>query len=311
MSKLLAALLLILSTSVNAYTTEQLPDANGSVQVSHDSDDYNTIDVTVGSSFENGAGVRLIYENTTAPGFDANSDGAQVTYVKSSDDWKVRGSAGSKNTRFTGGEHSTFIGDITLEAKVTDKITVEGFADYNVVDTSNSIINNVRSALVGVSIDYLITDDIVYTMTTGATFFTDDNTRTFFRNKLSYTVLPEYGISIYGKTVNRWDSNEGSKNYWSPNRFSSQVVGAKIRKSYSGLMWTAQYDLGSQQVEDAFYVKSHNAIHSWLLQVDTKPNKKAGYTFGVTAIGTDVNAARGGEDNYYWTGINAWLKIPL
>jgi hypothetical protein len=310
MSKLLAILLLV-STNVFAFETEQLPNIGGKIAITKDAEKFATQKISGETTTSSGIGLRMTKFNYDAPAFDADGNSLQLIYVKASEDWKVRGAVGSKSLNHENGSNSLLVADVTLSLILTDRLSAEVSADTDIVESINGVNNNIRYTNVTGSVDYLFTERLSLTSTLSNTWFTDDNSRLAFKNKLTYTIIPEYGVSVYGLLVNRKDSNAGSRNYWSPDTYASQSVGVKIRQVHSSLVYSAQGDVGAQQVKDIFGYKTSTSIYSWLLQVETPPGKIKGMVGGVTLEGSNTRSVDSASPDYYWTSATAWLKVPF
>ena len=209
------------------------------------------------------------------------------------------------------GNNSYFVADANLRLTMTDRFTM-GFAfASDLVESTRSIQTGTRYYYTAVDGDYLLSDNININVILGNVNFTDDNNRPFIRTKTTWTFLPEYGVSTYLRTRNQSDTNPGSTNYFSPDTLAQQAIGLAIRKPYSGHVYTASVDYGSEQVKNVDGSSTSNPIYSWMLGVQTNPGRKTGITYGASLMGSNSNVFKSGGDSYDWYGITLWLKVPL
>ena len=217
------------------------------------------------------------------------------------------------------GSRDSFIANADLKLVMTDRLTIGAAIATDVVESPASIMENVRQVYTAADADYLITENLNFNVIAGVVSFIGEpdanNKRPFIRTNTTWTFLPEHGVSVNFRTRNQYDTDAGSIYYFSPERLARQSVGLNIRKPYGGLVYTAGVEYGSEQVTDAGGVKDTHPIYGWQLGVQTNPGRKTGTTYGISLIGSNAagigNNASGGGDNYYWYGLNSWIKVPL
>ena len=269
----------------------------------YDSDLYKTNSLLVGGYTKDNIGAFVGYSEYSGRSFNAYSQVAEVAY-------KSRLISGKGGVRVIDGK-SNFIGDVEHRGRISNNVSYGVSGVYDIVDSMNGINNNVRSLYTGVDIDYQPVERVSIAAVLSNTYYTDDNTRQMLRGKMSYTVVPEYGVSVYYKAKAQRDSSPGSMNYYSPKELYENSIGMAIREKVAGLVVTGAIDFGIQDATSSTNVKTNQSIHTYQVGIHTPPTIKNGVTYGVVMIQTNAGNNYSSSDGYSWTGINGWVKIPF
>lgn len=208
------------------------------------------------------------------------------------------------------GSRDTLVADAELKLIMTDRFTIGAAVATDLVESARSIQTGTRYVYTAADADYLLTENLNFNVIAGNMYFTDNNNRPFIRTKTTWTFLPEHGVSTYLRTRNQYDTNPGSYNYFSPDTLAQQAIGLAIRKPYSGLVYTAGVEFGSEQVTVDGNKDTH-PIYGWQLGVQTSPGRKTGTTFGASLVGSNASGFNGGGSDYNWYGATLWIKVPL
>lgn len=236
------------------------------------------------------------------------------------------------------------VADVELKLILTDSLTVGLSASRDVVETaanaaSGSLVGytvvigdttvqnpNITPVIVDTAaadLDLQLSDNLSTYAQVGVAHFSNDNDRLFVHSKTTYTILPEYGVSVYARLKYQHDSNPTAgrqcvgdaiwlcvtPSYFSPDQRYSVLPGIQIRQAYNGLVYTASAEAGKQWTTVAGDT-SAATIYSWQLGVQTQPGKRYGTTFGVNLFGTNANT-NSSSDKYHWYGLYSWLKVPF
>lgn len=372
MKKLLLATLVAASFSAHAqYMGTVPPNAELGFNYTTDSDKFNTRYGWVGASASNGWGVRygvghgsgndatvgtvLFYNRvppekqniTSTSGF--NTQVLQATYVNIGENHDFQGAFGVKRVNSTAtldgvvynDTQDVLVGTAELKLVMTDTLTIGGTVTRDVVETSGNTVyaaipgsySNTTATTVALDMDLQLSDNLSIFAQVGETFFSNANERTFVHTKTTYAVLPEYGVSVFGRVKYQYDTNPtdltgdkcynndiaGTVNdgwvcptavpYFSPEQRFTVAPGVQYRKPFAGMVFTGSVEYGKQWTTVQSDTTSTN-IHSWSLGLQTSPGKKTGVTFGATVFGTNANIT-GNSGDYNWYGLYSWIKVPL
>jgi len=117
------------------------------------------------------------------------------------------------------------------------------------VETQNSLNNGIYYTLGAVSIEQRILDRLSGVLTAGNMYFSDSNTRPFFRLNLIYDVLPEYGINLQLRYRQYRDTNTAvANNYFNPDQYRETLFAVGLRRVVEGWRLAGTAGLGSQTV---------------------------------------------------------------
>ena len=281
------------------------------------------VDVNEKYNFHGAIGVRALdystdTSNTTSAQAKALNDfilangspDPALSYAKNVDS-KLGANDGSLN-----GSRNVLIADAELRFQFTDKINGGVSFSTDIVESLRSIQTGTTYTYVGADADFVLVENVNFNINVGDIYFSDGNNRPLVRSKLSWTFLPEYGISTYLRTKNQTDSNPGSSNYYSPETLAQQAIGLQIRRLLNGLVYSAGAEYGEEQVNvfsraSQSSSRSSTPIYAWRMGVQTNPVKNAGITYGASLTGSNTSAINGGDQDYRWYGLYSWLKIPF
>lgn len=269
----------------------------------YDSESYKTNSILVGGYTKDNLGAFVGYSEYSGRSFNVSSQIAEVAYKSS----LLSGKGGIRTTD----GRSTFIGDIEHRGKISNNLSYGVTGIYDIVDSTNGINNDVTSLYAGVDIDYQPVDKVSIAGVLSNTYYTDGNNRQMLRGKMSYTVVPDYGVSVYYKTKVQHDSSPGSKNYYSPKELYENSIGVAIREKVVGVVATGAIEFGVQDATSVDNFKTNQSIHTYQVGVQTPPSQKNGVTYGILMIKTNSGNNYNSSDGYSWTGINGWVKIPF
>lgn len=225
--------------------------------------------------------------------------------------------------------HTTLVADAELRLILTDSLTVSASLSRDTVDTATAVALSAAGTLTmvdtaSVDMDLQLSDNLSTYLQMGVSHFSDSNNRMFVQSKTTYTILPEYGVSVYARLKYQHDSDPRTGNtcgeaksswqcavppYYSPDQRYSASPGIQIRQAHDGLVYTASAEVGKQWttvVGDT----STATIYSWQLGIQTQPGKRTGNTFGVNLFGTNASQLSG-SPNYHWYGLYSWMKVPF
>ncbi len=80
-------------------------------------------------------------------------------------------------------------------------------------------------------------------------YFSDTNTRPFFRLNLIYDVLPEYGVNLQLRYRQYRDTNTAvANNYFNPNQYHETMFAVGMRRMVEGWRLAGTAGLGSQTI---------------------------------------------------------------
>lgn len=274
--------------------------------------------VNVGENhdFHGAIGVRKTEYKTSTDGIDSALSSADAILLGKTGSGTINSEGGyftqvndiSKDQ--LSGSRDTLIANAELKLIMTDRFTIGAAVATDLVESARSIQTGTRYVYTAADADYLLTENLNFNVIAGNMYFTDNNNRPFIRTKTTWTFLPEHGVSTYLRTRNQYDTNPGSYNYFSPDTLAQQAIGLAIRKPYSGLVYTAGVEFGSEQVTVDGNKDTH-PIYGWQLGVQTSPGRKTGTTFGASLVGSNASGFNGGGSDYNWYGATLWIKVPL
>jgi len=356
LKKIVATMFAFCVTAASAqYVGTLPPNLEGKFEYSTDTDNFTTTAIWGGATLANGVGVRYGHLTARGDGVDAvrstdnitgvttqikttaarsTSKVLQATYAKVSDNLHLQGAIGLRQT--TGwasylaipalnlnqsSTHLVFDGEAFLV--LTPTLSATFAASRDTLDSVGNLGGAVYMTTLSASADYEVTDRLSVSATVGNTGFSDGNDRRFVRGRLTYTVLPEQGVSVFTSTKLNWNSDPRASYrdcgddatstwtctgpYFNPERQREHTVGAQIRQQYAGLVFSGSLEAGRQWTANQGTTSS--TTYTWKAGVQTQPGKRDGVTYGVTLVG--VQSANAEDPTYRWHGVYAWLKAPF
>lgn len=284
--------------------------------------------------------------------FSVNSEFVQLTYVDLGEDHSFHGAFGVRtvgtisnhldmqftdptiNTSVNGGNGPSqhIIADAELKLVMTDSLTLGITAATDVVESVRSLQTGTTYVYVAGDMDLLLDENLNLNVIAGDVHYSDNNDRLFIKTKLTWTFIPEYGLSTYLRTKSQTDTNPQSTttitgetdsptggywygfnrpvNYYSPQYLNQAAVGLQLRVPHSGLVYTAGVDFGHEWATLKDGTSTDNPVYSWQLGIQTSPGRKTGTTYGVSVTGSN-SSIRGSGGDYNWYGLNSWMKVPF
>ena len=202
--------------------------AEGKVSYTYDTDKFKTWSIAGGAVFAgtdgNGFGARITtteYDGVAKSvgggvgSLVGHSESVQATTVHLGDVYTWQGAIGVKQTTANASagavsqtnSSADLVFDGEIRRALTDTVSAGISLSRDVVESSGGILTNTTvTTLIG-DADITITDNLNMSLVLGDSHFSDHNNRQFVRTKLTYTLVPEYGVSAYVRTRNQWDSN--------------------------------------------------------------------------------------------------------
>lgn len=190
-------------------------------------------------------------------------------------------------------DHSLLTTDSYYAFQAASATRAEVFLSRDRVETQNSINNGIYYTLGGLSVEQQLTERFVGVLTAGNMYFSDSNTRPFFRVRAIYDVLPEYGISAQIRYRQYRDTNTSvANNYFNPDNYKEAMVALGVRRFINGWRLAALVGFGRQQVNQ------DPSTNTQLIELNaTSPH--AGPVFSRTRLGYSKSAGFQGPDYAY------------
>lgn len=169
----------------------------------------------------------------------------------------------------------------------------EFFVNRDRVETQNSINNGIYYTLGGLSLEQQFTNRLVGILTVGNMYFSDSNTRPFFRVRAIYDVFPEYGITAQLRYRQYRDTNTNvPNNYFNPDNYKEAMAAIGLRRFVNDWRLAALLGFGRQQVNQ------DSSTGTQLIEVSaTSPHY--GPIFSRTRLGYNKSAGFQGPDYAY------------
>lgn len=221
------------------------------VFASHDSESFNI--------FKIGTGILPIYQN------GQNYWGVNATrnfYTAPS--WSTAGTQANVLKRDinpqTGLGHSLALGvsdtqgrnvltaDLNHSASITSTTNYEIFFNRDRVETRNSLVNGVSFNFYGGSLESRISPSWTLIGFLGEQQFSDDNSRTHFRAKLIYDLLPEQGVNLQLRHRQYHNSADLTTNYFNPKNYQEDMFAIGLRRRVASWQLSGLMGLGRQKI---------------------------------------------------------------
>jgi hypothetical protein len=316
MKKVLLASLIAASFSAHAqYMGTVPPNVDARFFYSEDTDKFRVTTAHVGAAHKSGVGARIGYTNYQSPNLSTNSEFMQFTYVDIGDNYDFHGAFGVRNTDAS--PNPVVAGDAELRLTMTDSLTFGLSVATDSVESERGILNGTTYATVAGDMDLQLSDNLNLGAIVGITHFSDDNDRFFAKSKLTWTVLPKQGVSVFATLMGQTDTNAKAslpaeqRNYYSPDSLIQSTVGAQIRKPYNGMVYLASVEYGYRIASVSGSGDETTPVYVWVLGAQTNPGRKTGITYGVSLTGSNVSLSSANGGNYNWYGLNSWIKVPF
>lgn len=220
--------------------------------ISSDSEGFNAY--KIGAQYlplyqhgDNYSGISYQFNKFTQNNWSA--DGNQFGLVSKSIDPKTAlGYIATINANNIKG-HTLLTTDSYFGFNATPSTRAEFYINRDWVETQNSINNGIYYTLGGVSVEQKLFDGLSGVITGGNMYFSDSNTRPFFRANLIYDIFPEYGINVQARYRQFRDTNTNvPNNYFNPDNYNEGMLAVGFRRFVQGWMFAGNLGLGRQRV---------------------------------------------------------------
>lgn len=172
------------------------------------------------------------------------------------------------------------------------------------VETQNALNNGIYYTLGAVSVEQRLIDRLSAILMGGNMYFSDTNTRPFFRVNLVYDVLPDHGLNLQLRYRQYRDTNTNvPNNYFNPNQYRETLFAVGFRRVIEGWRLAGTAGLGSQTVN------SDGSTGTQLLEF-TATSPSVSSVFFRTRIGYRKAAGFQGPD-YTYSYFMEELIIPF
>lgn len=139
--------------------------------------------------------------------------------------------------------------DSYLGFQATPTTRAEVMLSREWVETQNALNNGIYYTLGAVSVEQRLIDRLSTILMGGNMYFSDTNTRPFFRVNLVYDVLPDYGLNLQLRYRQYRDTNTNvPNNYFNPNQYRETLFAVGFRRVIEGWRLAGTAGLGSQTV---------------------------------------------------------------
>ncbi len=147
------------------------------------------------------------------------------------------------------GGYTLLTTDSYLGFQATPSTRAEVMISREWVETQNALNNGIYYTLGAVSIEQRIMDRLSGILMAGNMYFSDSNTRPFFRGNLVYDVLPDYGVNLQLRYRQYRDTNTNvANNYFNPNQYREVMLAVGFRRMVEGWRLAGTAGLGSQTI---------------------------------------------------------------
>jgi hypothetical protein len=292
----LLAALCVCATGADAQSV------TGSLFVSHDSDSFDELRLSVGYSGEEGFGLAAGAMRYSAPGWSANGALLAGTYVENRKARQIDASVGAAQID---GRNYLVGGIDYLQRWEPGHALGFGF-ERNIVNSQGGIEDGIvynSLALVG---DYVFSAPFNVGLAAGSTYFTDSNHRPFLRTRWNYSLDEQYGLNAYLKTRSYRNSDPDRPQYFSPQWLNEASLGLSSRwLAAERVVLSAALDAGMQ------YTNADNQpIWGAFLGFASPRNAAIRWNIGLLATNTaSLFTSQSGA--YQYLSATAQLNIPL
>lgn len=288
------------------------PFATGEAAYSKDSDGFRISGLTAGIGLytsEENFYDRIVYKRSSldfaAAGFSmrGNSDSVFGAKTFASPLGPVKGEVALTSLRLPNWETTT--GSVQISGQPAQAVNYEIRAEKSIVESVNSLNNQVTYSAQTLALDYQITPRLNVAGVLGRLNFSDQNKRALLKAKASYVLSEEYGIRTYLKTVRHTNSLPYTGNYFSPDNFRDYLVGIGFRRHLAVLrgVLSGYAETGSQAADGV-----NTPVHGAQIRLEAFPNRPWHYDL---SLGVQTSAGTGGGSNYEYRYAKAALVWPF
>lgn len=147
------------------------------------------------------------------------------------------------------GGHTLLTTDSYLGIQATPSTRAEVMLSREWVETQNALNNGIYYTLGAVSVEQRLADRLSGVLMAGNMYFSDTNTRPFWRANLIYDVLPDDGVNLQLRYRQYRDTNTNvTNNYFNPNQYREILFAVGFRRMVEGWRLAGTAGLGSQTV---------------------------------------------------------------
>ena len=147
------------------------------------------------------------------------------------------------------GGHTLLTTDSYIGFQPTSSTRTEFILSREWVETQNALNNGIYYTLGAASIEQRLLDRLSGIVMGGNMYFSDTNTRPFFRLNLIYDALPDYGVNLQLRYRQYRDTNTNvANNYFNPNQYRETMLAVGFRKLIEGWRISGVAGLGSQTI---------------------------------------------------------------
>jgi len=139
--------------------------------------------------------------------------------------------------------------DSQVGVQLTDTTRAELLVNRDRVETQNAINNGIYYTLGAISIEQKIIERLSLIAMGGNMYFSDSNTRPFFRLRGIYDLWPEYGVTAQIRYRQYRDTDtDVPNNYFNPNKYNETMVVFGVKKRVQGWIVSGLAGMGRQRV---------------------------------------------------------------
>ncbi len=144
---------------------------------------------------------------------------------------------------------SLLVTDSSYGFKATDSTRIELLLNRDRVETQGALTNNIYYTLIGGSVEQQIIDRLSVVGMVGNMYFSDTNTRPFFRAKIIYDLWPDYGLTAQLRYRQYRDTNTNvANNYFNPDTYNEGMFVLGMKKRYEAWVFSGTAGIGRQTV---------------------------------------------------------------
>lgn len=144
---------------------------------------------------------------------------------------------------------NVLVTDSSYGFAITKSTRAELILNRDRVETQNAITSGVYYTLVGASLEQQIIDRLSVVGLIGNMYFSDTNTRPFFRAKAVYDLWPEYGLTAQLRYRQYRDTNTNVANtYFNPDTYNEAMFALGMKHRYEGWILAGTAGIGRQTV---------------------------------------------------------------
>lgn len=289
------------------------PFLTGETAYSEDSDGFQIRNLTAGigyytsdENFYDRIGYKRSSIDFAASGFSIHANSDSVFGAKSFSMpvglVKIDATLTSLKLRTWG---STTTGSMQISGQAGQAMNYEIRSEKNIVDSLNSLVNQVIYSAQTLAIDYQFTPRLNIAGVLVRLNFSDQNRRSLWKAKATYVLSEEFGIRTYLKATRHTNSLPYTGNYFSPDEFRDYQAGLGFRRRLSALrgVLSGYAEAGSQSADGM-----NTPIHGEQLRLEAFPNRPWYYDL---SIGIQTSTGTSGGSNYEYRYAKASLVWPL